>query len=104
MLSAKMIEALELAKRQEDGCINRYQLHHRTAYALMNRGLLKWTSGYGWKFGQLFELTEKGKLALQCDLCGDTGSATMGRHPSGPVKYASWKEDCPNGCKPLESE
>ena len=65
MVSEKMLEALRLAKSQPDNCISKYQLHPRTAYALLARALLKRTSGYGWQHGGIYELTEKGKQALK---------------------------------------
>jgi len=65
-LSKKMIEALKLAcNREDEHMINMRQLHPNTAKALVERGLLKATSGYGWQFGGLYEVTEKGEKALE---------------------------------------
>ena len=58
-MTKKMKEAIELAKQQEN-CINKYQLHPKTLQALLDRKLIKATQGYGWRFGAIFELTEEG--------------------------------------------
>lgn len=58
VITKKMKEALDLARKQEDH-INIYQLHHKTLRALLDRGLLEATQGYGWQHGAVFRLTTK---------------------------------------------
>ena len=43
--------------KQEDRCGRGAS---RTMDSLVGRGLAKYTSGYGWKFGGIIELTERG--------------------------------------------
>jgi len=68
-LSKTMIEALKLAcshnGKYDEHMINRFQLHQNTAKALVERGLIKATSGYGWQFGGIYIVTEKGEQEVK---------------------------------------
>lgn len=60
-ITEPIAKALLIALEQPDCCINKYQLHPRTATCLLNNDILEITSGFGWQYGALFTLTDKGK-------------------------------------------
>ena len=46
------------ATKERDYCT---KAHRRTMNSLVKKKLAKWTHGFGYKFGALIELTDKGK-------------------------------------------
>ena len=55
--------------KQHDACIVTRHVHSGTAYGLLSRGLIQYAQGYGYGFGGLLELTDKGKQELKRIIC-----------------------------------
>jgi len=57
-LTKIQIKTILSAMDQRDYCAI---AHSNTMNSLVNKGIAKWTSGFGWGFGEIIELTKKGK-------------------------------------------
>jgi hypothetical protein len=58
ILTSVQKEALMRATPSNDYCIKAAKV---TMRALIERGLAKHTQGFGWRYGEIIELTEEGK-------------------------------------------
>lgn len=56
-LTDKQKEAILTATKDRDYCTN---VNRRTMNSLIKKGLAKYTSGFGYKYGVIIGLTEKG--------------------------------------------
>lgn len=61
-LSTAQIAALKTATKDRDWCL---RVNGMLRKALLDKGLIKNTSGFGWKFGGIQELTSSGHIALE---------------------------------------
>ena len=62
-LTPAMAKVLENASEQQDGCVLIKNFNLR--WALLQRKLVQNTSGYGYKFGEIQEITEEGRKVLK---------------------------------------
>lgn len=64
MLTSKQREAILSAKAEDDYCII---THKRTMHSLETKGFATYTNGFGFRFGAIIQLTEKGKQFLKAE-------------------------------------